>query len=369
MLTSHAMAMPRSPSFGYACTALALASTLAPTFALCSSADEDGGSDSAQVEEEADWDQLRKLESLKDDGIIDTPDFKKYRNRLLDKLTAKPASHEKPRNSKRKSKTQVESQDDSDCSDEVQPPRTRPSKASKDLECPSGLAPKRIRNNLRLKYKKTPKFLDLIPSVHQIQNRKRKHTRERLRAIKFETAADLSEFTNAHLLPPSKEDALALDKDELIVLPDGVFSLEDGTGFVFSSVGLLENVVRAKAAWGSSMPSETDGTYKIVYNGWPCLVYGTYTLKYNKERNCIQHSFVPFAFMMAKSESTAAYAAMFRSTNAAGERTPAPPGEEALVHPLERSCSVENAGVALGIQHYIDPTALKDAGMDYYFAY
>ncbi|KAK3258912.1 hypothetical protein CYMTET_32063 [Cymbomonas tetramitiformis] len=165
----------------------------------------------------------------------------------------------------------------------------------------SGLAPKRIRNNLRLKYKKKPKFLDLIPSVHQIQNRKRKHTRERLGAIKFETAADLSEFTNAHLLPPSKEDALALDKDELIVLPDGVFSLEDGMGFVFSSVGSLENVVRAKAAWGSSMPSETDGTYKIVYNRWPCLVYGTHTLKYNKERNCIQHSFVPFAFMMAKS--------------------------------------------------------------------
>ncbi|KAK3288353.1 hypothetical protein CYMTET_4177 [Cymbomonas tetramitiformis] len=112
----------------------------------------------------------------------------------------------------------------------------------------SGLAPKRIRNNLRLKYKKKPKYLDLIPSVHQIQNRKRKHTRERSGAIKFETAADLSEFTNAHLLPPSNEDALALDKDELIVLPDGVFSLEDGMGFVFSSVGLLENVVRAKAA-------------------------------------------------------------------------------------------------------------------------
>ncbi|KAK3252794.1 hypothetical protein CYMTET_37928 [Cymbomonas tetramitiformis] len=184
---------------------------------------------------------------------------------------------------------------------EVQPPRTRPSKASKDLECPSGawenLATAASREDA-IAYKDSLEYSFVY-----------KHGAPR--------QGDLSEFTNAHLLPPSKEDALALDKDELIVLPDGVFSLEDGMGFVFSSIGLLENVVRAKAAWGSSMPSETDGTYKIVYNGWPCLVYVTHTLKYNKERNCIQHSFVPFAFMMAKSESSAAHAAMFRSTNAA----------------------------------------------------
>ncbi|KAK3264238.1 hypothetical protein CYMTET_27010 [Cymbomonas tetramitiformis] len=400
---------------GYACAALALT----PTVSLCSS-DDSASEKSSHGKDEAaaDWDQLRELKSLKDDGILDSPEYKKYRTRLLENLTAKPASNEPARPSKRKSKVSMDSDNESDGSDDLRPPPTRLSKATKavvssnglwenlataesrddavafkdaleytfkyiyggprsggvykctsHVDCPcfvrtcgptsgqpewliqvkgehadveialedrvgkhsiakellhevdtllgGGMAPKLVYNKLRLKYKKKKDKFKLIPSIQQIQNRKRKHTRERLGSIKFETPADLTEFTNAHLLPSTKSDALALDTDQLVVLPGGVFALDDGMGFVFSSISLLGNVVTAKKAWGSKIPSETDGTYKIVYNGWPCLVYGTHSVEYDTARHSIRQSFRPWTFMMAKSESTLAYATMFRSFNAA----------------------------------------------------
>eukprot|EP00854_Cymbomonas_tetramitiformis_P009174 gene9174-10873_t len=266
------------------------------------------------------WEDVTRLKELKDEGLLDAPELKKYKRKLLDRLTSKPAENLDSESSKRRGSLFPRERDRPSSSDEsleeISPSKalskkgksrastkTRPKdedvvwediplhetrESAKDdgieaafadhyvyiyggprgggvygcadhVECPA----KMIYNQLRLKYKKDKKKFKLIPDCRMIENRKRRHTRVRLGDIKFENPADLTEFTAAHLLPSDKEEALKLPKDQLVILPGGVFSLEDGHGSTFSTLALLQNVVSARKAWGSSIRAETEGTYKL----------------------------------------------------------------------------------------------------------
>ena len=62
-----------------------------------------------------------------------------------------------------------------------------------------------------------------------------------------------------------------------------MFEIEDSFGVVFSTTALLQNVPRAVQAWGLSIPGEADGTYKLLYNDYTVLVFGTHSI-YQREK-------------------------------------------------------------------------------------
>jgi hypothetical protein len=87
---------------------------------------------------------------------------------------------------------------------------------------------------------------------------------------------------------------------------------EDAIGFVCTSRKLFRNIPAAlRAQSESGVLGVTDGTYKIHFGGWTLLSFGTATLFFKARK--FQHSFVPWAFMFVRSESTASYTAMFSS--------------------------------------------------------
>ena len=98
-----------------------------------------------------------------------------------------------------------------------------------------------------------------------------------------------------------------------------MFEIEDSFGVVFSITALLQNVPRAVQAWGLSIPGEADGTYKLLYNDYTVLVFGTHSI-YQREKTLeIQHQFRPIAFMMVKSESKASYVKLYECTRGASK--------------------------------------------------
>jgi len=157
-----------------------------------------------------------------------------------------------------------------------------------------GMAPKKILNQLRSTYKDKPPFLNALPTREQIENRKKLFRRKEHGPYKIESVADLEEHTNAYLLPTDSTEAANFPENQLFVLPGGVFETADGMGFVVSTRRVLANVSRARKAWGPRIPGEVDGTHKLLYNGWPLLVFGTHHVYYNTKTKLIQHNFRPF---------------------------------------------------------------------------
>ena len=177
--------------------------------------------------------------------------------------------------------------------------------------------PKKILNELRIKYRGRPEF-EALPSVEQIQDRKRAKRKNDSGPIMVKTSADLKEYTQALELPSDPNELLEelgeLDPKQLVILPGGVFEFGDGLGFVFSTPALLQNMQRALEEWEDDLPLETDGTYKVSYNGWPLLSLGSHTLHYNKNTHKIQQSYRPFSIMLTQTESKDAFVKLFDCT-------------------------------------------------------
>ena len=87
---------------------------------------------------------------------------------------------------------------------------------------------------MRKKYKRNKEKLAKLPDRLQIEAYKKRAMKKLTGSTKIETNADLCEFTAGFLLPDDLEAALALPKDRLVILPDGLFDMEDGSLFVFS---------------------------------------------------------------------------------------------------------------------------------------
>jgi hypothetical protein len=179
----------------------------------------------------------------------------------------------------------------------------------------AGAVPMKILNTLRAKYQNNLPVFALLPqNAKTITNRKRVLTLRINGPDKMASVADLHEYTSNNILPESVDEAKKMAPAALVILKGGVYQLSQAHGFSFSCRALLENFLSARAAWGVSIPLETDGTYKLLYNGWVLLTLGTHSVYYDKNRRKTAHQFRPLSFMFCTSESQEAYEFLFRST-------------------------------------------------------
>jgi len=86
--------------------------------------------------------------------------------------------------------------------------------------------------------------------------------------------------------------------DPCYILPStgGDFESDGMLGFCFSTLALLQNIPHAIRCWKVNLPSEADGTYKILYNGWPLLPFGSHEVYQDDRTMAIHHRFRPFSF-------------------------------------------------------------------------
>lgn len=99
-----------------------------------------------------------------------------------------------------------------------------------------------------------------------------------------------------------------------MVLPDSTFvHPEEGEGFAFSSLNMLSNAHAAREV--VYLVLVADGTYKLHDGRWPLLMVGTIHLHFSQGR--YSHTFRPFAYMLASSESELAYRHLFKGLKAA----------------------------------------------------
>ena len=187
-----------------------------------------------------------------------------------------------------------------------------------DLLLKSGQNPTKVLNSLRKEVKLDPAKLQELNKdvVKKISNRRRALVRQAHGPYKIENVADLYEFTVVHRLPEDLEEAKRVQPTKLVVLRNGEFDIRShgGYGFAFSTLELLRNAVRAKEAWGDEIPLMTDGTYKLLHNGWVLIPFGTISLRYDDHQNRISQQFRPIAFMFCGTECAGTYGALFQAT-------------------------------------------------------
>ncbi|KAK3241138.1 hypothetical protein CYMTET_49071 [Cymbomonas tetramitiformis] len=160
-------------------------------------------------------------------------------------------------------------------------------------------------------------MLARLPSLAQIENFKKNIVRRATGAIKIERVADLVELTKGLELTAASAAFETVDVNAVVVLPNGVFDCGAAFGFVFSSRNILRNAERARDAWGGKFPGECDGSWKLLYCGWPILGFGTHHVYYDSKKCAIRHQFRPISFMFTKGESKEAFVRLFQCTSAA----------------------------------------------------
>ena len=107
------------------------------------------------------------------------------------------------------------------------------------------------------------------------------------------------------------------------ILPGSLLNDGEAQGFCFSSPGLIQQLWKAHQQLGENLCLETDGTYKLHHGNWVLCPVGTHTTRqYSKHDKCQApvHTFVPFAYMMTKTESSVSYRRLFASLKDVAER-------------------------------------------------
>ena len=125
----------------------------------------------------------------------------------------------------------------------------------------------------------------------------------------------------SHLTPDDWPQILRADPQCFKLLPGSL--MNDGTrsqGFCFSSPKLLENIRNAHEELGDRLCLKTDGTYKLHHGNWVLCPLGTHvTYRGFSRKEGAQgpvHKFVPFLYMLTKTESSASYARLFAALKA-----------------------------------------------------
>ncbi|EGZ18575.1 hypothetical protein PHYSODRAFT_503179, partial [Phytophthora sojae] len=88
-------------------------------------------------------------------------------------------------------------------------------------------------------------------------------------------------------------------RNELLVLD--IFTEQVGKkdvsfGNIFTSRRLFRNAALAVLGQREGVLAVTDGTYKIDFNNWTLISFGTCGMRY-KEKKEYQHKFYPIAFL------------------------------------------------------------------------
>ena len=129
----------------------------------------------------------------------------------------------------------------------------------------------------------------------------------------LESVADLDEALFSKKMPETKEECEAMPADLMVVLPGGEY--DDTESWCFSSMAILQNIEEARKAYGAgNMVGCIDGTYKLDYDGRVFIVFGTKTFTY--DGSSVVHSFRPWAYSLARTESKEALAKVMRCTKA-----------------------------------------------------
>ena len=134
---------------------------------------------------------------------------------------------------------------------------------------------------------------------------------------KLESVADLEEALFKLKMPETKAECEAMPVDAMMLLPGGDY--DNTQSWCFSSMAILQNIEEARKAYGAgNMVGCIDGTYKLDYDGRVFIVFGTKTFTY--DGSSVVHSFRPWAYSLARTESKEALAKVMRCTKAVAKQ-------------------------------------------------
>jgi hypothetical protein len=151
-----------------------------------------------------------------------------------------------------------------------------------------------------------------------IRNRSRVLSRQRKGPLLFENCNDLMNWAAAHQFPATQDGFDNCDKNALHVLPEGYRN--DIRGVVFSSLEVVQNMVKAiiDRPYGYSLM--LDGTHKFHWGGWVLLNVGVVSLDWKRETSGFSQSFRPVAYCFCESENHDAAAMLLNSVRAVCRR-------------------------------------------------
>jgi hypothetical protein len=151
-----------------------------------------------------------------------------------------------------------------------------------------------------------------------IRNRSRVLSRQRKGPLLFENCNDLMNWAAAHQFPATQDGFDNCDKNALHVLPEGYRN--DIRGVVFSSLEVVQNMVKAiiDRPYGYSLM--LDGTHKFHWGGWVLLTVGVVSLDWKRETSGFSQSFRPVAYCFCESENHDAAAMLLNSVRAVCRR-------------------------------------------------
>ena len=147
-----------------------------------------------------------------------------------------------------------------------------------------------------------------------IRNRSRVLSRQRKGPLLFENCNDLMNWAAAHLFPATQDGFDKCEKNALHVLPEGYRN--DIRGVVFSSLAVVQNMVKAiiDRPYGYSLM--LDATHKFHYGGWVLMTVGVVSLDWKRETSGFSQSFRPVAYCFCESENQDAAAMLLNSVRA-----------------------------------------------------
>ena len=146
-------------------------------------------------------------------------------------------------------------------------------------------------------------------SLRQLQDMKRNAYKKEQGPTRITSLADVMEWSAAHKFQKGEPEIHDKKDIRTLIDTDSPIAVHDlpAMGVRFSSYPLLRSLIELVGVWGGDFKWFLDGTYKICDGGQCLLVAGSHVIKYHGAATSgrIKHSFVPFAYALAPSESTA----------------------------------------------------------------
>ncbi|KAE9015272.1 hypothetical protein PR003_g15821 [Phytophthora rubi] len=193
-----------------------------------------------------------------------------------------------------------------------------------------GQGPARCLTTLEMKYRNDEDMLRLLPDVTQLKNRSQLlHSRG---DYNISSMADIMKWAapkmckSKEVFFKEEENAYQVVGDpktfaktpfnyrhELLVLDiftEPVGKKDVSYGIIFTTRKLFRNAALAALGQREGVLAVTDGTYKIDFNNWTLISFGTCGVRYTTKKQ-YQHKFYPIAFLFVRAETTLAYNKLF----------------------------------------------------------
>ncbi|EGZ29643.1 hypothetical protein PHYSODRAFT_403238, partial [Phytophthora sojae] len=142
------------------------------------------------------------------------------------------------------------------------------------------------------RYIDVPSRYGLVPGEAQVKNRKSTLMKRRAGGWEIKNVAGLLEWTSVHLCTTSGEFFLRGSSSA----SNAPFDWQHDFA-VFDS---MDKDLKHGPLNEDGILGVTDGTYRLHFDGWTLMDFGTYTTHYEKKR--YSKTFAPWAYMFVRTE-------------------------------------------------------------------